>query len=111
MDSAVLPLAAGEYTVSVTKGDAPKKPNVVFVTENSSTDIGSYIYAVPGKKDVFTAVLQGSADSRVQDVATRIGTLLVKKSGCPSYVCVSGAVSEMDEMELVREVLTKLRSS
>ncbi|KAL6675826.1 hypothetical protein ACI3L0_003509 [Candidozyma auris] len=99
MDSAVLPLAAGEYTVSVTKGDAPKKPNVVFVTENSSTDIGSYIYAVPGKKDVFTAVLQGSADSRVQDVATRIGTLLVKKSGCPSYVCVSGAVSEMDEMD------------
>lgn len=111
MISEEVPLSCGEYTVSVTRGEAPKKPNVVYVTEQAPCGIGCYIYAIPGKKlDVYTAVLQASGDNTVLDLAHRLGRVLVKKSGCPSYVCVSGLVSELDQMELMGRVVAMVSS-
>lgn len=112
MISEEVPLSCGEYTVSMIRGEAPKKPNIVYVTEQVPTSIGCYVYAVPGRnEDVHTAVLQACADTLVHDLAHRLGRVLVKKSGCPSFVCVSGAVSEMDQMELMGRVVAMAKAA
>lgn len=105
-----------DYDLAISLSKKAKSPIFVHLNQKGNAALGSYVYTVGkvanggqrkgGQQEVYTycSVLQGDGGG-LQDLATNLGRVLVKKFRCPAYVSVSGSVSLLDYTLLLREIV------
>lgn len=97
--------------VHVTGKHSSKTPVLVYISQRGHNAIGSYIYTIGRGTETYSSVLQQGENASVQDLATNLGRVLLRKFGCPSYVCMSGFFSSYEYGELSREVVAAIESA
>lgn len=108
-------VGANDYDLAVQLSKDSKAPVFVYLNEKGNASMGAYVYTIGRhSKDVkklgetYSTVLQGDGGG-LQDLATNLGRVLVKKFGCPAYVSLSGSVSLMDYGLLSKEIVSACR--
>lgn len=107
---------ASEYDLAVQPSQNLKSPIFVYLNERGNTSIGSYVYTIGRPQrdpkqpvDTYSTVLQGDGGG-LQDLASNMGRVLVKRFGCPAYVSLSGSVSLLDFGLLSQEIVSACKS-
>lgn len=118
MKLSTVSVGSADYDLAVHPSNNSKSPIFVHVNQQGNTALGAYVYTI-GKPDrtpnssgsirnpklaTYSSVIQGDGGG-LQDLATNLGRVLVKKFGCPTYVSISGGVSLTDYGLLSREVV------
>ncbi|OBA21982.1 hypothetical protein METBIDRAFT_143617 [Metschnikowia bicuspidata var. bicuspidata NRRL YB-4993] len=94
-----------DLAVHVTTPVSAKTPVLVYLTQRGQGKIGSYVYTIGRGTETYSSILQQGEDAGVDDLATNLGRVILKRFGCPSYVCMSGCFMPYEYGELSRQVV------